>query len=112
MVEELLAVVRTLREAQEGAVENETLRRWLAWAEAQPPSPERERALAWVFLARAEALLAQGRVREAWGPMLAAYSYARTARESEVFLRATEGLEKLAAAREPRPGRGKRRRSR
>ncbi len=105
-------MVHALREARERPVEGDALRRWQDWVEAQPPTPERERALAWVFLARAEALLAQGKVREAWAPMISAYSYARTVRESEVFLRATEGLEKLAAAREPRPARGKRRRSR
>ncbi len=109
MAEELRAVIHALRDARGRPVEAEALRRWLAWAEAQPPTPERERALAWVFLARAEALLSQGKVREAWAPMFSAYSYARTARESEVFVRAEEGLSKLAAAREPRPNKRRRR---
>jgi len=104
---ELGALIEAVRQSQDLG----QLRAWRARVEAEPPSRTRERALAWLFLAEAEGLLASGRVREAYGPMLTAYSYARTAGDAEAFLRAREGVTRLREFRDAgSPKRRKRRR--
>jgi len=103
---ELLALIEAVREERESA----TLRAWRARVEALPPGRLRERALAWLFLAEAEGLFAAGRVREARGSMMTAYSYARTARDAEAFRRAREGEARLGDARDPGPTKRRKRR--
>ncbi len=106
MESELLALIEAAREVRDRT----TLRAWRERVEALPPSRLRERALAWLFLAEAEGLLASGRVREARGPMLTAYSYARTAGDAEAFLRAREGEARLREFRDPGPVKRRKRR--
>ncbi len=101
-----MALIEAAREVRDRA----TLRAWRERVEALPPGRLRERALAWLFLAEAEGLLAAGRVREARGPMMAAYSYARTARDAEAFQRAREGEARLRDVRDPGPLKRRKRR--
>ena len=106
MEEKLSALIAALKEERDRS----RVRAWRERVEALPPSPLRERALAWLFLVEAEGLLASGRIREALGPMTTAYSYARTARDVEAFRRARLGVARLRDAWNPGTPRRKRRR--
>jgi len=62
------------------------------------PGRERELAFAWLFLARAGANFAEGRLREALADCFSAESYARTSGDSEAFS-AARRLEAVLSAR-------------